>query len=252
MPDPNYTIVPIRAGSLDLPRENLTLKRHQGETVEAPCIIWVVRGGGRTFIVDSGPGDVDAVRRITGRTLKQTETPPEALERLHIDPKTVDGLVLSHLHWDHAGGLDIFPTCPIFVHRLELHTAIAPLPIQARAYEWEGPEEHVPRWIKHRHRMTVLDREIKLAPGLRILHLPGHTPGCIGLCCATRAGQHLIACDAVPTYENLTDNVPPGWYSSLDDAYATLGRIRESGACVLPSHDARVFDADVYPRGDSG
>jgi len=121
-----------------------------------------------------------------------------------------------------------------------------------RPYEWEARDGRLPRWLAHRRRMRVIERDFAVAPGLEIVHLPGHTPGCIGLCCATPGGRHLIACDAAPTYENLRDGVPPGWYTDLEEAYASLAKMREIADVILPGHDPDVLRAKRYPLPAGG
>jgi N-acyl homoserine lactone hydrolase len=245
---PDYTITPILCGMIEGTQwENLTLKRHMGEKIAVPTVMWLVQGGGTTLVVDSGPGDPASVKQLTGRELVLDEAPAAALDRLGVRPAEIATVVLSHLHWDHSGGLDLFPNAEIYVHRRELQWAIAPLPIQEKSYEWQAPGRALPRWLGSRRRMKIIDGDRDIAPGLRLVHLPGHTPGCLGLCCNTRRGHHLIACDAVPTYENIEENVPPGWYVDLEEAYRTLDRIRDMADVVLPGHDIRVFDAPSYP-----
>lgn len=245
---PTYTITPILCGMLqDVDWSNQTLRRHIGEKISVPCIIWLVRGPGLTVVVDSGPGDPDSVKETTGRRLVCEETPQAALSRLRVDPADVRAVLLSHLHWDHSGGLDLFPNAHVYVQRRELLWAIAPLPVQSALYGWRGENSPLPKWLHSRPRMRLVDGDWEFAPGLRCIHLPGHTPGCMGVCCDTTDGRYMIACDASPMFENIEDNVPPGTYVDLYEAYASLARIRDLSDAVLPGHDKRVLDEPCYP-----
>jgi glyoxylase-like metal-dependent hydrolase (beta-lactamase superfamily II) len=170
------------------------------------------------------------------------------MKRFDIEPDAVSAVFLSHLHWDHSSGLDMFPNAEVYVQKSELQWAIAPLPAQDAMYGWRGPDAPLPKWLQSRPRMTIVDGDFEFAPGLQFLHLPGHSPGCMGLCCDTAGGRHVIACDAVPMFENIEDNVPPGTYVDLNDAYRSLARIRAISGTVLPSHDARVLEVPIYPR----
>jgi glyoxylase-like metal-dependent hydrolase (beta-lactamase superfamily II) len=96
--------------------------------------------------------------------------------------------------------------------------------------------------------MRPLDGDHVIAPGLTAVDLGGHTPGSQGVLVETARGRCLIAGDAVPTYENLRDDVPTGWYVDLRRTHATMRRIRELQAVVLPSHDPAVLDAEVVTR----
>jgi glyoxylase-like metal-dependent hydrolase (beta-lactamase superfamily II) len=246
--EPTYTITPVNAGIIhDSEWSNLTLKRHIGEKISVPTIIWVVRGGGRTIIVDTGPGDETFVKTLVGRTLDRVVQPEDAFLKLGVDPSQVKTVVISHLHWDHSGGLNMFPNAEIIIQRSELQWAIAPLPFQSSLYEWQRPDGELPRWLGARRRMRIIDGDLEIAPGLKLVHLPGHTPGCMGLCCNTTGGRHLIACDAVPTFENFEEEVPPGWYVNIEDTYRTAAKIPTIADVVLPGHDMRVFEKTEYP-----
>lgn len=252
-PVADYTITPILSCMIDdIDWGSQVLRRHAGEKISIPSIIWLVRGNGLTLAVDSGVGDVATARRLTGRPLRSEEEPRAAFARLGVDPGSVSAVVLSHLHWDHSGGLDLFPQADIYVQRSELHWAIAPQPVQEAAYGWRGPDAPLPAWLHSRPRMKIVDGDLDLAPGLRLVHLPGHTPGCMGLCCDTAGGRHMICCDAAPMFENIEDDVPPGTYVDLNDAYRSLAKIRAIADVVLPSHDVRVLDTKIYPRSASG
>ncbi len=60
------------------------------------------------------------------------------------------------------------------------------------------------------------------------------------------------ACDAVPTYESLKGDVPPGWYVDLRDCCASLQRASDIADMVLPSHDVRVLSQPHCPASPDG
>ena len=72
-------------------------------------------GGGRTIVFDSGVRPaLAAERKLAGYVL-----PDQALARIGIDAKKVEHLVISHIHFDHGGGIELFPNAKIYVQRKE-------------------------------------------------------------------------------------------------------------------------------------
>lgn len=133
----------------------------------------LVRAGGRTIVFDTGPYAYRPI--LQGR-----------LKRHGIDPGAVDTVVLSHLHWDSAANADLFPNAEVVLHA------------GALAYA-ETPDQHdadTPGYVGRalgRLRLRPIDQEQEIAEGVRIVDLPGHSPGSIGLL----VGNALLAGDAV-------------------------------------------------------
>ncbi len=92
-----------------------------------------------------------------------------------ISPESLDLVILSHLHFDHAANWDVFPKAEIVVHERELAYAASP--------EADGAilRFHSQALRAERRVRVVSGDEIALAPELTLLHVPGHTPGAIAL-----------------------------------------------------------------------
>ena len=89
-------------------------------------------------------------------------------------------------------------------------------------------------------------------PGIRVVHLPGHTPGSQAVVVETSEGPLVIAGDAVPLYENwegdeILEHIPSGIYSKLEDYYHSVKRLKSLEARILPGHDDKVFSETRYP-----
>lgn len=153
----------------------------------------------------------------------------------------VDFVVQSHLHMDHAGGLEFFSgrDTPILVHETELEFAYY------SAKTGEGSAGYVLADFDHDLNWRPIhgDRE-RLFDGVEVVRLPGHTPGLLGLIVHLEGGQTLlVASDVADLSTNYKDEVPPGpgilrnrdaWLDSI----RTLKRIeREHDAEVVYGHD---------------
>src|SRR5579864_4992046 len=80
---------------------------------------WVVKGAGRTIIVDTGFTAAMAARRV--RTYLRC--PVDSLAMLGIDPRSVEDVVLTHLHYDHVGNFERFPSARFHLQERELQFA---------------------------------------------------------------------------------------------------------------------------------
>jgi len=164
----------------------------------------VIRVGSELIIFDTGPY---AYRPILQARLRHAK----------IDPAAVTKVVLSHLHWDNAANADLFGNAEVIVHQRELDAAEA------------GGDPDIPEYTVRalkRLKLRPTTSEIELAADLRIVELPGHTPGSIGLV----AGQHLLAGDAVRNAKAAVTGGEPHEADSVKKALATC-------EVIYPGHD---------------
>jgi glyoxylase-like metal-dependent hydrolase (beta-lactamase superfamily II) len=133
----------------------------------------LVRVGDRTLLFDTGPYAYRPI--LQGR-----------LNKLGIDPGAIDTVVLSHVHWDNAANADLFPNAEIVLHEKELAYAETP-----DAHDAETPG-YIGRALR-RLKLRPVAGEQDIAPGIRLVELPGHSPGSIGAV----VGNALLAGDAI-------------------------------------------------------
>jgi glyoxylase-like metal-dependent hydrolase (beta-lactamase superfamily II) len=148
------------------------------------------------------------------------------LRRAGIDPTQVTKVVLSHLHWDHAANADLFAAADVLVHTRELEAADRSI-----GRDWAIPEYTV-RALR-RLRLRPVSAEIELAPDLRIVELPGHTPGSIGLL----VGDKLLAGDAVGSAREAATGQSGACAGGEEDALASLDKALAISEVIYPGHD---------------
>jgi len=247
-----WTLKPLCFGEfLAFEKSLFTYGRYAGEKLPAPITGWLLQAGERAILVDTGPSAPELAKRWHYPIHRTAEQVPAALLRAAgVDPERLAQVILTHLHWDHCYNLESFPAARFVVQAEELRAAVDPIPTQRLGYE-VGLPGVLPPWLAVFDRLEVVRGDCDIAPGVQVVHLPGHTPGLQGVVVATTAGRHLIASDALPLQENLGPQpascIPPGIHIDVAACFRTFERMRTLADVILPSHDAEVLKHPVYP-----
>lgn len=255
-----WTIEALNCGILrNVAQAQVTYGEGFGEWIDIPLLAYLIRGDGGTFLVDAGPESAEHVARSIGSTVDDTDgrTILKQLAHRGLVPADIDAVLVTHLHWDHVGGCRFLPHVPVYVQRIELEFAAAPLPTQLMQYE--SPILGLdPYWAKLGPRVRVVDGDVEVASGIRLVRTPGHTDGHQSVVVETDAGRYCVAGDLVDTFDNWSmrrplwpewiQGIPPGNLSNVHEWYDSVARIRAMGCEILPSHEMAMVDAGVIGR----
>jgi glyoxylase-like metal-dependent hydrolase (beta-lactamase superfamily II) len=213
---------------------------------------WVLRGEDRTIVVDTG-FNVEVGARM-GRTVLCP--PVEALARMGVDPGSVAQVVLTHLHYDHTGNLDLFPEAELVVAERELSFWTGPIARREHFAHHARPEDVARVADAHAHdRVKLVDREREVAPGVRVLRVGGHSPGQLVVVVATEGGDAVLASDSLHYYEELEQDRPFAVFSDLAEVYGAFDTLRELTAgddeLLVAGHDPIVTTRFAAAEGDA-
>jgi N-acyl homoserine lactone hydrolase len=189
-----------------------------------PVFAFAVGSPRGVVLVDTGIGPAHPV---IDRLYRPARHPCDAaLGARGIAPGDVVAVVNTHLHFDHCGGNARFAGVPAFVQEAEYTASREPAYTVPDFVDFPGA------------RYELLSGEHEVAPGVRILPTPGHTPGHQSVEVETPEGIAVIAGQAVETLAEYAGDAP------LTDvtAAASLERLRAlAPARVYFSHDAAVW-----------
>jgi glyoxylase-like metal-dependent hydrolase (beta-lactamase superfamily II) len=207
--------------------------------------VWVARRSDRVFLVDTGFGEAAAQRRQR----QLLRRPASALRELGIAPEAVDDVVISHLHWDHAGTLDDYPRARFHLQDREMHYATGRCMCH-QAMRMPFDADDLCSVIRHLHagRVHFHDGAEELADGFSVHRIGGHTDGIQAARVWTKRGWTVLASDATHLYANMNDGRPfPIVYNVGDmlEGHKTLRRLADSADHVIPGHDPLVMT--YYP-----
>lgn len=203
--------------------------------------VWVIRNGHRTVLLDTGFTHAEAKER--GRNLDRE--PREALELIGVDAASIDNVIISHLHYDHAGTLDHFPAARFHLQETEMAYATGRCmcdEILRRPFN----AEHVCQMVKRVYsgRVQFHDGDAEVAPGITVHAAPGHSKGLQCVRVLTESGWVVLAADASHLYENFEERRP---FPIVVDVEATLRsydrleQLATSRRHVVPGHDPLVL-----------
>ncbi len=248
----NLKIRPISTGRfLEAEKSNFTYGMDQGLKIESAVLMYLVEGGSTKILVDTGGSDTEWAGRYH-HPLERTpdEEPVKALEKVGVAPSDIDVIVNTHLHWDHCFNNHLFPRAKILVQAEEMRYAILPLRCQALFYESQLIGM-TPPWLRTLDRMEAVEGEKEIEEGIRLIPLPGHTLGFQGVLVELESGPCLIAGDNCPLFENWegkdgSGHIPPGIHADLRACYDSFNRMDSLTDRILPGHDLKVLDREIY------
>lgn len=203
--------------------------------------VWVARSASRVIVIDTGFGAEAAKKR--SRTLLRC--PTEGLRLLGIEAAEVEDVIITHLHYDHAGNLDLFPRATFHLQDSEMRFATGRSMchgILRAPYDVEDVVGMVRKVYAERVRFHDGDRT--LFPGVSLHHIGGHCAGLQAVRLWTAKGWLVLASDAVHFYENSRKGRP---FPIVQDVAAMLEgymRVREladGDDLVIPGHDPAVM-----------
>lgn len=242
---------PAHGGVLGLIRD---LMKDPGWTPPLPMWAWIIETGTERILIDTGsrPGAGGGVTR-TRFTLAPGQELAAELRRNGLGPADFDRVLLTHLHGDHVGGLDLFDPRRVWVARTEwepvanfpgrlLRFLTAPVPrrFSPRVFDFDGPP------------VLGFPGSWPVTPDGAIVALPtpGHSPGHTSYLVRRNEGDVLIAGDVTYNLPALEAQQDQGFIADVELHHQTLPRVLalvRTGVAYLPSHDpespARLNDS---------
>jgi glyoxylase-like metal-dependent hydrolase (beta-lactamase superfamily II) len=217
----------------------------RGRTLDIPVMVWLLKGSnGRQVLVDSGFYHQRFLDQWKPRNFR---TPAAAVEAAGVKADAITDVIISHAHWDHVDGVDLFPKATIWIQREEYqyYTGAA---WQARNTHGGVDADDMQALLKinteGRLRFVEGDDQ-EILPGLRCYTGGKHTWASQFVSAATAAGTAVFASDNIYLYENLEKHAPIAQTLDAASNLKAQDRIRTLASdprLIVPGHDPLVFE----------
>ena len=228
-----FSVTPIRLGGRIAESSLFLHLTDMGRKITIAYRLWVLRSGDRTVLVDTGPPMAEAKRR----GITDIHGVRDALRDAGVDAASVDTIVLTHLHWDHASNVSAFPAATFVAQKAEVdffHNPIREHSCFARFYSDEGALAD----LLKSGRVQSLDGDAAVEEGIELLHVGGHTPGSQMIRVRTPEGWVILTGDAIPLNRNFLEGIPSGITSNLIESAEVLERVaRLQPVAIYTGHD---------------
>jgi glyoxylase-like metal-dependent hydrolase (beta-lactamase superfamily II) len=249
-PSPTYEVYAVRYGTVpNFQVRGLIAGADTSRRMDIAMSVWLLKGNGRTVLVDAGFYRDKFVQRWKPTGF----IPPQlALRGVNVKPEDVTDIIISHIHWDHADGADLFPNARVWVQREEYDHHISPSGEQRdRAIDPDDAKMFASLMKRGRVELVKGD-SVEIIPGITVFTGGKHTFASQYATVRTAAGPVVLASDNAYLYENLESRRPIAQtLDSLSNLAAQARMLRLAGSVrrVVPGHDALVFVRFPQPGG---
>ena len=213
--------------------------------------IWILKSGDDVILVDTGYDSDEAQSR--GRPIQQI--PVKAIEAMGLTADDITTIIITHLHYDHAGSLGDFPNAKLYIQPAEMAYATGPCMCEdVLRMPYTGA--HICEAIKalYSGRVHFTKTDDVIADGVSVHCVGGHAKGLQIVQVKTASGWLCLASDATHYYENFIARKPFPIVVDVEEmlkGYDRLDELASSRALIIPGHDPLV--TSLFPAwGQSG
>jgi len=241
---PKYEIYAIRYATIpDFPVAELVAGADPARKMDIAMMVWLVRGNGRNLLVDSGFYHEHFFKEWR---VNDFIKPSDALRPLGLKPEDITDVVITHMHWDHADGMDLFPKARIWIQKGELE--------YYAGEAWQSTDTHggidpddVLTLVRHNveGKVGMVNGDAQeIIPGVTCYTGGRHTYASQYVGVNSSAGTVVLASDNMYLYENLEKHVPIA--ATLDPvsnlrAQDRMKQLAASPGLIIPGHDPAVL-----------
>jgi glyoxylase-like metal-dependent hydrolase (beta-lactamase superfamily II) len=240
---PHYEVFAIRYGTVArFPMSSLVAGSDTARRQDLAMTIWLARlPGGRNVLMDAG---FYRDKFVTRWKPTDYERPSVAIARVGLKPEDVTDVIISHIHWDHLDGADLFPRARIWIQREEYEHYVDSAG-HARSTTIDAEDATMLAGLARAGRVELIPGDsVEILPGIRVYTGGKHTYASQFATVQTDAGTVVLASDNAYLYENIERHRPIAQtLDSLSNLRAQERMMRLAGApsLIVPGHDPAVF-----------
>jgi glyoxylase-like metal-dependent hydrolase (beta-lactamase superfamily II) len=239
---PTYDVYAVRYASIPFRVSGLIAGADTSRRLDIAMMVWLLKGPrNRNVVVDAGFHRADLVTRWKPQGFM---TPAAAVARAGVKPEDVTDVIISHIHWDHLDGVDLFPNARVWIQREEFtHHLDSTGTVKDRAID--AADAKILAGIARQGRVMLVDGDAQeIIPGITVYTGGKHTFASQFAAVKTAEGTVVVASDNMYLYENLARHVAIA--QTLDAASNLRAQERmvtlaSNPRLIVPGHDPGVF-----------
>ena len=206
---------------------------------ESRIPVFYLTDGEHKVLVDTGGVKADGVAMMPYYQ-GPGENVEDKLASIGVSVTDIDTVIVTHLHWDHMSNCHLFPNAKFYLHKREYEYALAPIPTDVWAFD-KVKIVSTP-W-------TLLEQDEEVLPGLKCIHVGGHTPGSMVVIADTEKGRAAVTSDFITTYEQWESEPKKAGalYTDIIEYYRGIHKLELACDYIIPGHNDEVLTHEVYP-----
>ena len=242
----SYSIKPLLLGKHRATEGQFTYFVDWDKEIWRRNVFWYIRVEDKNVLVDTGISQADMERYLYGQPYEHIRSFSEALNLVGITPEDVDIIIQTHLHYDHCGHTALCKKAKVIVQEAELKFAYSPHALFAGSYNLG--------FLRDVH-FHVVSGDQQILTGIRVLEVPGHSPGAQAVAVDTKEGTAIISgfCCIKENFfppEKMRTKWPvltPGVSVNSLQAFDSALRIKGLADIIIPNHDLESAQREEIP-----
>lgn len=252
-PKPQYEVYAIRYATIpDFAVNQLVAGAEAGRKLDIAMMVWLVRGNGHNILVDAGFYREQFFKQWHVNNFIK---PSDAVKVAGVQPEEITDVIITHMHWDHADGMDLFPKARIWLQKDELQYYAGEAWQSRRTHGGIDPDDVVAAVkLNMLGNMGLVNGDAQeILPGVTCYTGGKHTYASQFVAVNTAGGIVVLASDNVYLYENLEKHVPIAATLDAESNLRAQDRMKQFAAgpqFVIPGHDPAVMTK--FPHNEPG
>jgi glyoxylase-like metal-dependent hydrolase (beta-lactamase superfamily II) len=249
----NYEVYALKFATVEhaLPISAVALRGPDNDSVNLFFLVWLVKGdNGKNVLVDAG--FINDIAEAKDFSVKNYIRPDSLLFKVNLKREDITDIILTHPHWDHIDGIDLFPNAHTWIQK-EDYNYFTGQAWQTGGNNWGFNKRDVRKLIELNlaGKLTLVDGDDKeIFPGIKVYPGSRHTFNSQFVLVKTGVDKILLASDNIWSYYNLDHLVSVPTYGTFDTtAYVTSMKRMKTLASdvkyIIPGHDPKMFS--IFP-----
>jgi len=236
----------------DFPVSALLTGADNTRKIDLQMMIWLIKSPGKNILVDTGCYHENVVK---GKGIKDLIKASDAIAKLGLSAADITDVIITHMHWDHADGMDLFPHAKIWIQKEEYgYYTGAAWQAGGKAGGIEPDDVLTIVKLNTAHKVNLVDGDDReIIDGIKVYTGGRHTFASQYVSVRTASGTVVIASDNMYLYENLEKHAPIAQTFDAESNLKAQDRMKQMASrpdLIVPGHDPMVFVK--FPKPGNG